>query len=265
MPVAAPSRGTRAEPDGHTSYAAGRTAPGIPARPGPAQHPARCPRHRAGAYDGTPQAPRPRFTNRMAILVVVVAVLVVSYASSMRAYLEQRSHINDLRAQIASSERDITALEREKRRWQDDEYVETQARERFGWVMPGETSYQVIDRDGKPLEQGDELTDPDSVARSVPDPWWDKVYGIARGGRPPRRRPRRRRRGSRRHRRPPPRPTRDLRGASDLRTSPSSPPSWAGRRGRSTRSRTGARAAIPTSWRPSRGSTTAPRSRRPST
>ena len=38
--------------DGHTSYAAGRTAPGIPARPGPAQHPARCPRHRAGAYDG---------------------------------------------------------------------------------------------------------------------------------------------------------------------------------------------------------------------
>ena len=122
-------------------------------------------------------APRPRFTNRMAILVVVVAVLVVSYASSMRAYLEQRSHISDLRAQIASSERDIKALEREKRRWADDEYVKAQARERFGWVMPGETSYQVLDRDGKPLEQGDELTDPTSVARTVPDPWWDKVYG----------------------------------------------------------------------------------------
>ena len=71
---------------------------------------------------------RPRFTNRMAILVVVVAVLVVSYASSMRAYLQQRSHINDLRAEIASSERDIKALEREKRRWQDDAYVENQAR-----------------------------------------------------------------------------------------------------------------------------------------
>jgi cell division protein FtsB len=122
-------------------------------------------------------APRPRFTNRMAILVVVVAVLVVSYASSMRAYMQQRSHINDLRAQIDSSERDIKALEREKRRWQDDEYVKSQARERFGWVMPGETSYQVIDRDGKPLERGDELTDPDTVARSLPAPWWDKVYG----------------------------------------------------------------------------------------
>ena len=42
-------------------------------------------------------APRPRFTNRMAILVLVVAVLVVSYASSMRAYLQQRSHIEDLK------------------------------------------------------------------------------------------------------------------------------------------------------------------------
>ncbi len=121
--------------------------------------------------------PRPRFTNRMAILVVVLAVLVVSYASSMRAYLQQRSHINDLRAQIDSSERDIRALEREKRRWDDPAYVETQARERFGWVLPGETSYQVIDRDGNPLERSDELTDPDSVARQVPDPWWDKVYG----------------------------------------------------------------------------------------
>ena len=129
------------------------------------------------ARTATAAEPRPRFTNRMAILVVVLAVLVVSYASSMRAYLQQRSHINDLRAQIDSSERDIKALEREKRRWDDPAYVETQARERFGWVLPGETSYQVIDRDGNPLERNDELTDPDSVARQVPDPWWDKVYG----------------------------------------------------------------------------------------
>jgi mannosyltransferase OCH1-like enzyme len=35
----------------------------------------------------------------------------------------------------------------------------------------------VIDRNGKPLERSDELTDPSTVAASVPDPWWDKVYG----------------------------------------------------------------------------------------
>ncbi len=113
----------------------------------------------------------------MAIVVLVLAVLVISYASSMRAYLQQRTHMNDLRARIAGSEREIAALEREKRRWQDDAYVETQARERFGWVLPGETSYQVIDRDGKPLDRGDTLTDPAAVAQPVPDPWWGKVYG----------------------------------------------------------------------------------------
>ncbi|WP_445257882.1 FtsB family cell division protein [Nocardioides aurantiacus] len=149
--------------------------------------PASTPRHlpgnlRPGATGGTrerqdPRAPRPRFTQRMAVLVLVVAVLVVSYASSMRAFLDQRSHIAELRDQISASEREISGLEREKRRWADDAYVEAQARERFGWVMPGETSYQVIDRDGKPLERTDELTDPDSVEEEVTDAWWDKVWG----------------------------------------------------------------------------------------
>ena len=125
----------------------------------------------------------------MAILVAVLAVLVVSYASSMRAYLQQRSHIAELRAQIASSESDIKNLEREQRRWQDPAYVETQARERFGWVLPGETSYQVIDRNGKPLQRRDELTDPSSVARQVPVPWWDKVYGTVEAADHPKKSP----------------------------------------------------------------------------
>jgi len=130
-----------------------------------------------------------RFTNRMAILVLVAAVLVVSYASSMRAYLQQRSQINDLRTQIASSQVDIKALQREKRLWADDAYVRQQARLRFGWVLPGETAYQVIGRDGKPLEHTDELTDPGSVARLVPESWWGKVYGSLEAADHPRKKP----------------------------------------------------------------------------
>ncbi len=132
---------------------------------------------------------RPRFTSRMAILVLVAAVLVVSYASSMRAYLQQRGQISDLRAQIASSQTDIKALEREKRRWSDDAYVEQQARARFGWVLPGETAYQVIDKDGKPLERSDALTDPSSVAKPVPESWWGKVYGTLEAADHPKKKP----------------------------------------------------------------------------
>jgi cell division protein FtsB len=121
--------------------------------------------------------PRPRFTSRAAILVLVFAVLVVSYASSMRAYLQQHDHIDGLKAEIASSQQQIGELQREKRRWNDKAYVEAQARQRFGWVLPGEVGYQVIGRDGKPLAREDELTDPSTVARSVPDAWWSTAYG----------------------------------------------------------------------------------------
>jgi cell division protein FtsB len=120
--------------------------------------------------------PRARFTNRAAILLVVFAVLVISYASSMRAYLQQREHIDSLRQQIATSKASIAESEREKRRWQDPAYVEAQARARFGWVLPGETSYQVLDANGQPLTGDDELTDPASIAPQKPKAWWAKAY-----------------------------------------------------------------------------------------
>lgn len=104
------------------------------------------------------------------------AVLVISYASSMRAYLQQREHINDLKQQIATSKVGIAAAEREKRRWRDPAYIEAQARERFGWVLPGETSYQVLDANGNPLTGDDALTDPDSIARTKPKAWWARAY-----------------------------------------------------------------------------------------
>ena len=85
------------------------------------------------------------FTGRAAILVLVLAVLAVSYASSLRAYLQQRAHIGDVKEQIAEQQASIDDLEREKSRWDDAAFVRAQARERFGYLMPGETSYVVLD------------------------------------------------------------------------------------------------------------------------
>ncbi len=112
----------------------------------------------------------------MAVLTVVAAVLVVSYASSMRAHLQQKGHISDLRSEIASSQKDISALEREKARWGDKQYVTSQARARFGWVLPGEIAYQVIGKDGKPLSGTDQLSDPNDIVHVTPTPWWSKEY-----------------------------------------------------------------------------------------
>jgi hypothetical protein len=120
------------------------------------------------------------------VLVLVLAVLTVSYASSLRAYLQQRSHIGDLKAQIAEREAAIDDLEREKQRWEDPAYVRTQARERFGYVRPGETSYVVLDEDGEPLESESALHDPAEVLGDEPTAWWDDAWqSVELAGNPP--------------------------------------------------------------------------------
>jgi cell division protein FtsB len=126
-----------------------------------------------------------RLTGRAAILVLVLAVLTVSYASSMRAYLEQRSQIGDLKDQIALRQANIDDLEREKRRWEDPAFVRQQARD-LNYVMPGETAYVVLDEDGEPIERDTSLTDPSTVAQKPPTAWWDTAWqSVELAGNPP--------------------------------------------------------------------------------
>jgi cell division protein FtsB len=163
-----------------------RGGPGGSRRPGGRGTPPR-PRAAASAAQPTAGQRRPRFTGRAAILVLVVAVLTVSYASSLRAYLQQRSHIADLKAQIAERSASIDELEREKRRWNDPAFVQAQARERFGYLMPGETSYVVLGEDGKPVDTDKELPDPSDVLEREPEAWWGPVWESTKlAGDPPR-------------------------------------------------------------------------------
>ena len=120
---------------------------------------------------------RPRFTGRAAILVLVLALLMVSYASSMRAYLDQRRHLAELRASIATSQVQVDRLSREKKRWKDPAYVKTIAHQRFGWVMPGEIGFQVLDKDGKPLDPTDTLPTPRASTEASRPLWWQSAWG----------------------------------------------------------------------------------------
>ncbi len=122
--------------------------------------------------------------------MLVLAVLAVSYASSLKAYLQQRDHIADLKSEISETSAAIDDLEREKRRYQDDAYVRAQARERFGYVMPGETSYLVLDENGEPIEGQARLNDPDEVLADEPTAWWDDAWeSVELAGSPPKDQP----------------------------------------------------------------------------
>ena len=120
-----------------------------------------------------------RFTSRALVLAVVLLVLVISYASSLRAWLDQRQSIAETEQRIASVQDEVDALEREKRRWDDDAYVEQQARGRLGFLLPGETGYRVIGRDGDTL---DTHTTTD-IGTAEPQYWYDTLWGsVQRAG-----------------------------------------------------------------------------------
>ncbi len=108
--------------------------------------------------------------------MLVLAVLAVSYASSMRAYLQQKQHLESLRNSIAESQDSIAALQREKRRWRDPAFFEAQASQRLGWVMPGEIAFQVIDDHGRPLGHNDSLSNPDDIKLENEPAWWQTAW-----------------------------------------------------------------------------------------
>lgn len=114
-------------------------------------------------------------------------MLGVSYASSIRAWINQRNEQHALSSQIASERTQIQQLRTAKSRWNDPAYVEQQARLRFGWVMPGERSYRVIGKNGKVLTSGQsELTTPgQSVPASRPAWWQGAVDSVETAGSPP--------------------------------------------------------------------------------
>ncbi|WP_338144131.1 septum formation initiator family protein [Nocardioides turkmenicus] len=130
---------------------------------------------------------RPKLTGRAMMIMVVAAVLVISYASSLRAYIQQRHDINALQTEIAQRKEHIKQLEEQTRRWEDPAYVQQQARERFGFVMPGETAYVALDENGERIQTEPELTDPKSVGSAEqPEAWWDDAWGsVLLAGDPP--------------------------------------------------------------------------------
>jgi cell division protein FtsB len=187
MPNAPSGRGS--DPRKRASAAGPRTAARRPvgaaavgARPfaGPRRGPVR---PRTPPPQGGP--PRARFTGRAAILVLVLALLMMSYASSMRAFLQQRSHIAELRASIVKNQAEVDRLSREKKRWHDSAYVQSVAHQRFGWVLPGEIGFQVLDDNGKPMDHSDSLSAPNSVAERTRPLWWQSAWGsVVAAGKP---------------------------------------------------------------------------------
>ncbi|MCW2690887.1 MAG: septum formation initiator [Mycobacterium sp.] len=110
---------------------------------------------------------------RAAILAAVVCVLTLTITGPVRTYFAQRTEVKQLAATEAQLRAQIAELEQQKVKLADPVYVAAQARERLGFVMPGDIPYQV-------------QLPPSAVAPAAPgtapaaapsnDPWYTSLW-----------------------------------------------------------------------------------------
>lgn len=118
------------------------------------------------------------FTRRAIVLLVVCGVLLLSFASSLRVYLRQERELALAQQQIAERTVANAELADEIERWKNPDFIKAQARQRLGWVVPGEVGYRVVDANGKPMGGGVSITS----TSTIPDgehatAWWDRLNG----------------------------------------------------------------------------------------
>lgn len=118
-----------------------------------------------------------RVTQRAVVLAAVIVVLLFSYATTLRVYFEQQYQIAEKRQQIIAHQESIGSLIDEIKRWQDPEYVKIQARERLGWVVPGETGFRVVGPNGQPYGGGSEIGSAQLPDGEYSKTWWDQIWG----------------------------------------------------------------------------------------
>jgi cell division protein FtsB len=80
---------------------------------------------------------------RAAVLAAVVCVLTLTIAGPVRTYFAQRTEMEQLAATEAALHRQIADLEQQKGKLGDPAYIAAQARQRLGFVMPGDIPFQV--------------------------------------------------------------------------------------------------------------------------
>lgn len=110
---------------------------------------------------------------RAAILAALVCVLTLTIAGPVRTYVAQRTEMRQLAASEKALRAQIAELQGQKAKLADPVYIAAQARERLGFVMPGDIPYQVQLPPGSAAapEAG-----PLSDGRLGDDPWYSALW-----------------------------------------------------------------------------------------
>jgi cell division protein FtsB len=111
-------------------------------------------------------------SNRALIVGIILFALAVTLAPPIQHYFTQRAQINSLRAQLSDNQKMLADAAAELAKWNDPEYVASQARARLHFIFPGERAYIIIGN-GE-ITNGDQET---KVSEQLPIglPWYSRL------------------------------------------------------------------------------------------
>lgn len=106
-------------------------------------------RHPASNTPAAKRPPSPRVRRRRAVLTTVLGALAIvgflfAFVYPTSTFFRQRSEIGTANERLAQLEAETQRLEAEAEKLRGDAEVERLAREQYGLVRPGETSYVLI-------------------------------------------------------------------------------------------------------------------------
>lgn len=116
---------------------------------------------------------------RMLAIAAFAALAVLIVITPLRAFIGQQEQIRALNDELAARKAHISELNDTIALWKDPKYVQSQARQRLGYVMPGQTLYYVTGKQGQSAQSGEQRIAEANKARRAATPFymtmWDSI------------------------------------------------------------------------------------------
>ena len=116
---------------------------------------------------------------RLIAILAFAALAVLIVISPLRSFVQQQEQISSLHSQLDASEEHIKELQDEIDLWNDPQFIQSQARERLGYVMPGQTLYLVSGGEADPQRMAQKKIEQANEQRRAITPFyvtlWDSI------------------------------------------------------------------------------------------
>lgn len=105
----------------------------------------------------------------VAALVLLSLMLLIGPVSRL---LDQQKEMKDLSTQIADGEQEVANLRADISRWNDPKFVQQEAANRLGFVVPGKKLTVILDKQGNPHS----VTAGSQPAVASARPWYGQLW-----------------------------------------------------------------------------------------